>query len=68
MQVGPIQMGHQLSVDNPAGSHSPSMLEGKADLDGIWVFGLKGMAFLYNQVRHIVAIFFLISSELEHPS
>jgi tRNA pseudouridine38/39 synthase len=49
-------------------SISPARLEGKASLDGVWVFDLKGTAFLYNQVRHIVAILFLIGSGLEHPS
>jgi tRNA pseudouridine38/39 synthase len=49
-------------------SISPARLEGKADLDGVWVFDLKGTAFLYNQVRHIVAILFLIGAGLEHPS
>ena len=49
-------------------SISPAQLEGKADLDGVWVFDLKGTAFLYNQVRHIVAILFLIGAGLEDPS
>ena len=47
---------------------SPARLEGRADLDGVWVFDLKGTAFLYNQVRHVVAILFLIGAGLEHPS
>jgi tRNA pseudouridine38/39 synthase len=37
-------------------------------LDGVWVFDLRGTAFLYNQVRHIVAILFLIGAGLEPPS
>ena len=49
-------------------SISPAGLEDKTDLDGVWVFDLKGTAFLYNQVRHIVAILFLIGAGLEHPS
>jgi len=49
-------------------SISPARLEGEADLDGVWVFDLKGTAFLYNQVRHIVAILFLIGTGLEDPS
>ena len=49
-------------------SISPARVEGKADLDGVWMFDLKGTAFLYNQVRHIVAILFLVGSRLEHPS
>ena len=49
-------------------SISPARLEGKAKLDDIWAFDLKGTAFLYNQVRHIVAILFLVGAGLEHPS
>lgn len=49
-------------------SISPARVEGKANFDGIWVFDLKGTAFLYNQVRHIVAILFLIGTGLEHPT
>ena len=49
-------------------SISPARLEDGADLDGVWVFDLKGTAFLYNQVRHIVAILFLIGAGFENPS
>lgn len=35
---------------------------------GMHVFDLAGTAFLYNQVRHIVAILFLVGSGLEPPS
>lgn len=35
--------------------------------DGIYVFDLVGTAFLYNQVRHIVAVLFLIGSGMEKP-
>lgn len=49
-------------------SISPARPEGRADLDSVWVFDLKGTAFLYNQVRHIMAILFLIGTGLEHPS
>jgi tRNA pseudouridine38/39 synthase len=49
-------------------SISPARLEGKAGLDDIWVFDLKGTAFLYNQVRHIMAVLFLVGAGLEHPS
>ncbi|KAJ3486404.1 hypothetical protein NLI96_g4266 [Meripilus lineatus] len=35
---------------------------------GLYVFDLKGTAFLYNQVRHILAILFLVGTQLEHPS
>lgn len=32
------------------------------------VLDLKGTAFLYNQVRHIMAVLFLVGTGLEHPS
>ncbi|GAA5941710.1 pseudouridine synthase DEG1 [Sporobolomyces koalae] len=41
-------------------------LEGE-DADS-WVLNLRGGAFLYNQVRHIVAILFLVGAGLEPPS
>ncbi|GAA5989354.1 hypothetical protein JCM5350_005685 [Sporobolomyces pararoseus] len=33
-----------------------------------WVLNLRGGAFLYNQVRHIVAILFLVGAGLEPPT
>lgn len=33
----------------------------------LYVFDLKGTAFLYNQVRHIMAVLFLVGTNLEHP-
>lgn len=35
---------------------------------GLYVFDLVGTAFLYNQVRHIMAILFLVGTGLERPS
>ncbi|KAJ7928622.1 pseudouridine synthase [Mycena leptocephala] len=35
---------------------------------GMYVFDLKGSAFLYHQVRHIMAVLFLVGSGLEPPS
>ncbi|TCD60819.1 hypothetical protein EIP91_009488 [Steccherinum ochraceum] len=34
----------------------------------LYVFDLKGTAFLYNQVRHIMAILFLVGTNMEAPS
>ncbi|KAH9948477.1 pseudouridine synthase [Amylocystis lapponica] len=34
----------------------------------LYVFDLIGTAFLYNQVRHIMAVLFLVGTRLEHPS
>ncbi|KAJ3522226.1 hypothetical protein NMY22_g11979 [Coprinellus aureogranulatus] len=36
--------------------------------DNLHVFNLVGSAFLYNQVRHIMAVLFLIGTGLEPPS
>jgi tRNA pseudouridine38/39 synthase len=36
--------------------------------DGMYVFNLVGSAFLYHQVRHIMAVLFLVGSGLEDPS
>jgi tRNA pseudouridine38/39 synthase len=36
--------------------------------EGMFVFNLVGSAFLYHQVRHIMAILFLIGTGLEKPS
>ncbi|EGG10313.1 uncharacterized protein MELLADRAFT_76951 [Melampsora larici-populina 98AG31] len=49
-------------------------LEGSVGQDGLgeknqmYVFDLRGSAFLYNQVRNIMAILFLIGSRLESPN
>ena len=34
---------------------------------GMYVFDLVGTAFLYHQVRHMMAVLFLVGSGLEHP-
>ncbi|KAJ8690559.1 pseudouridine synthase deg1 [Pleurotus ostreatus] len=36
--------------------------------DGMYVFDLVGTAFLYHQVRHIMAILFLVGTGIERPS
>lgn len=38
------------------------------DQGQLYVFDLVGTAFLYNQVRHIMAVLFLIGAGLEEPS
>ncbi|KZV72283.1 tRNA pseudouridine synthase [Peniophora sp. CONT] len=37
-------------------------------VEGLYVFDLVGSGFLYNQVRHIMAVLFLVGSGLEPPS
>ncbi|KAF8130282.1 pseudouridine synthase [Boletus edulis] len=41
---------------------------GKDDDDAVYVLDLVGSAFLYHQVRHIMAVLFLVGAGLEHPS
>lgn len=36
--------------------------------DAMFVFNLRGTAFLYHQVRHIMAILFLVGTGVERPS
>ncbi|PSS30870.1 hypothetical protein PHLCEN_2v2597 [Hermanssonia centrifuga] len=48
-----------LGLVSDEGGHGPGQ---------VYVFDLVGSAFLYNQVRHIMAILFLIGTRFEHPS
>lgn len=45
-----------------------SVEDESSDQNQMFVFDLKGSAFLYNQVRNIMAILFLIGSRLESPA
>ncbi|KAH9856341.1 tRNA pseudouridine synthase [Lenzites betulinus] len=36
--------------------------------DGLYVFNLRGNAFLYNMVRHIMAVLLLVGTGLERPA
>ena len=47
---------------------SPAQLEARPGLDGVWAFDLKDTASLYNQVRSIVVILFLVGAGFENPS
>jgi tRNA pseudouridine38/39 synthase len=38
------------------------------ETEDVYVLDLVGSAFLYHQVRHIMAVLFLVGSRLEHPS
>ncbi|GAA5994675.1 pseudouridine synthase DEG1 [Rhodotorula paludigena] len=57
----------QLSVHvRTVNSATIDPVEGEGD--DMFVLNLRGGAFLYNQVRHIVAILFLVGARLEPPS
>ncbi|KAJ1307144.1 hypothetical protein OPQ81_001262 [Rhizoctonia solani] len=56
-------------VDHDHGEDKPGS-EGIAtgDEEDLYVFNLKGTAFLWHQVRCIMAILFLVGQRLEHPA
>lgn len=63
-----------VSIDRVS-SHWPSKNDGVEDDDGgeegeehMYVLNLRGTAFLYHQVRNIMAILFLVGARLEPPS
>jgi len=53
---------------NPSTCSTPSVDRKDEDLGELYVFDLIGNAFLYNQVRHIMAVLLLIGTGLEQPS
>ncbi|BGP39442.1 pseudouridine synthase deg1 [Rhodotorula kratochvilovae] len=59
----PKQLAMHVRTVNSA---SIDRVEGEGD--DMWVLNLRGGAFLYNQVRHIVAVLFLVGAGLEPPS
>ncbi|GAA6058272.1 hypothetical protein JCM3770_004334 [Rhodotorula araucariae] len=59
----PKQLSMHIRTVNSA---SIDRVEGEGD--DMWVLNLRGGAFLYNQVRHIVAVLFLVGARLEPPS
>ena len=52
-------------LDDDDQHHSASWSRSR---DGMHVFDLVGTAFLYNQVRHIMAVLLLVGARLESPS
>ncbi|KAG8679288.1 hypothetical protein FRC09_019074 [Ceratobasidium sp. 395] len=58
-------------VDRDSGVEPPtqdSPLEANSEAEEMYVFNLKGTAFLWHQVRCIMAVLFLVGSKLEQPS
>lgn len=44
------------------------LFDGENEGKEIWYFEIEGQAFLWHQVRYLVAILFLIGSHLEEPA
>lgn len=44
------------------------LFDGENEGKEIWYFEIEGQAFLWHQVRYLVAILFLIGSHLEEPT
>ncbi|EKC99068.1 pseudouridylate synthase [Trichosporon asahii var. asahii CBS 8904] len=51
-------------------SHKRTVLQAyfEKESEGVYIFNLVGNAFLWHQVRHIMAVLFLVGSRLEPPS
>lgn len=51
-------------------SHKRTVLKAyfEQESEGVYIFNLVGNAFLWHQVRHIMAVLFLVGSRLEPPS
>ena len=54
--------------DEAPSRHSDDDLEGQFSTPTIYTFTFHGSAFLWHQVRHMVAILFLVGQGLESPS
>ncbi|KAI0668901.1 tRNA pseudouridine synthase [Trametes maxima] len=65
-----IDPGKQLTVFTRRILHASidPVSPGGGSGDGLYVFNLRGNAFLYNMVRHIMAVLLLVGTGLEHPS
>lgn len=50
--------GHWPSVENPEGGSYPK----------VYSFNVKGSAFLWHQIRHMIGVLFLVGQGLESPS
>ena len=57
----------QISPVSPSPQPFPSPNEA-TDTDRLYVLDLVGSAFLYHQVRHIMAVLFMVGTGLEQPS
>ena len=53
---------------NPGWRFEPSIINGEPYTPNIYTFTLHGSAFLWHQVRHMVAILFLVGQGLESPA
>ncbi|KAE8380982.1 pseudouridine synthase [Aspergillus bertholletiae] len=62
------QSGFQ-ALEDPAAQKNPGSPEGPSPTPSqVYVFNLRGSAFLWHQVRHMVGILFLVGQGLEPPT
>lgn len=66
VSIGPVSTGWPTSA---SAHHSTASVEEEEDegREGMFVLNLRGTAFLYHQVRNIMAILFLVGAKLERP-
>ena len=62
------QPGFQALEDCPVENHAESPETSCPNTPRVYVFNLCGSAFLWHQVRHMIAILFLVGQGLESPS
>lgn len=66
--ISPVDSTHTLNGTIDGGVRANERMESRQHEEDMYVFDLKGSAFLYHQVRHIMAILFLVGSGHEEPS
>lgn len=52
----------------PTAHDSPEMMSNSPATEPMYVLNLRGSAFLYHQVRNIMAVLFMVGARLEEPS
>ncbi|KAE8221213.1 hypothetical protein CF326_g8603 [Tilletia indica] len=63
-----VPHGHWPISPPPSSASSSSGSQDPWSTEHMYVFNLRGTAFLYHQVRHIMAVLFLVGARLEDPS
>lgn len=69
-QCGPVTFSEQLNLakNTDATHHVQSKSNMETSGPKVYCFTINGSAFLWHQVRHMVAVLFLIGQKLEFPS
>ncbi|KAG5914044.1 hypothetical protein E4U42_000721 [Claviceps africana] len=63
-----LQDKEYLSSSSSSSSSSPGLLASAGPYPKVYYFHVRGSAFLWHQIRHMVAILFLVGQRLESPA